>query len=72
MYWSHEKTIPFTNCLPMFEPLVDHQEPLVLDSAVVELVHQKLSDNQVKRGLSVKVQDKDWFTRAERVLDSFS
>ena len=56
----------------MFEPLVDHQEPLVLDSAVVELVHQKLSDNQVERGLGVKVEDKDWFTRAERVLDSFS
>ena len=55
MYWSHHLPIPFTDSLPIFQSLVNHQESLVMDPIMVKLCYQELSYDQVKSRRSIEV-----------------
>ena len=42
---SHKDAIPLADCLPVLESLVKEDKSMSLDSIVVKLVDQELSDN---------------------------
>ena len=73
MNGPHKLLVPFTECLPVFQPFVYQDKALVADPTMIELGNEKLSYNKIKSLSGIKIEDVDRLVEdIHGVLDDLS